>query len=68
MFVIFFLGCMVPFAFLFFWYDPLYTMSPNLEEYRIPILCYGIGVFFYASRIPERFSTTGAYDYLGASH
>jgi len=28
LFIIFFLSCMIPFTLLFFWHDPLYTLSP----------------------------------------
>ena len=68
LFMLFALSCFVPSLMLYVWDDPKNALSPNPGPYLWPILCYTIGIFFYISRIPERFSKIGVFDYLGASH
>ena len=68
LFAIFFLSCMIPFVLLFFWYDPLYTLPPHPEGYLWPPVAYFCGGLFYLNRVPEKWSSTGRFDYLGASH
>ena len=68
LFVLFFLSCMVPLVMLYLWYDPQYCMKPELGDYKIPFFCYVAGLVFYVLRVPERWSKTGKFDLLGASH
>ena len=63
----FFLCLMIPVVFLACTYDNVYAMSPNLGTYAIGLVMYGIGVFFYVSKYPER-KWPGKFDLFGASH
>jgi len=67
-FAIFIIACLVPYLLLFVWNDPLYSLPPGGSDFMWPVVCYATGAFFYIYRIPECFSKTGAFDYLGASH
>lgn len=68
LFTLFFISCLCPFVMLYIWHDPAYSLAPEPGLYIWPVICYAIGIFFYISRIPECFSKTGAYDFVGASH
>lgn len=59
---------LVPKVGLEFWKDEQYTLEPNLAPFGLAILAYVIGLFFYVSKVPERFSKTGRFDYIGSSH
>ena len=68
LFAVFFLSCLVPVVLLFFLHDPLYTLKPDLGDYLWPPVVYIIGGIFYLKKIPEKWSVTGRFDFLGASH
>jgi len=59
---------LVPKVGLELWKDEQYTLEPNLAPFGIAIGAYLIGMFFYVSKVPERFSKTGRFDYFGSSH
>lgn len=68
LFGLFLTSCMVPIAILYLWHDPKYSLKPNMMPYMTPIAYLAAGVFFYVLRLPERWSTSGKFDLLGASH
>ena len=59
---------MIPFVLLFFLHDPLYTLPPGPGDYLWPPTVYFIGGLFYLNKMPEKWSNTGRFDFLGASH
>ena len=67
-FAVFIIACLVPYSLLFFWNDPLNSLPRSDGDFMWPVVYYAAGAFFYIYRIPECFSKTGAFDYLGASH
>lgn len=68
LFMVFGLSCLIPFGLLFCWYDPLYTLPPQPGSYSIPFFIMIAGFVVYLNRIPEKWSSTGMFDTLGASH
>mmetsp|Transcript_22890 Transcript_22890/g.28449 ORF Transcript_22890/g.28449 Transcript_22890/m.28449 type:complete len:201 (+) Transcript_22890:351-953(+) len=59
---------LVPKVGLELWKDPRYTLEPNLAPFGFALLAYVTGMFFYVSKVPERFSKTGRFDLFGSSH
>lgn len=68
LFGMFFLSCLIPFILLYLIHDPLYTLDPSPGPYKEPFYVLLAGVIVYIGRYPERWSKTGRFDYLGASH
>mmetsp|Transcript_39563 Transcript_39563/g.51831 ORF Transcript_39563/g.51831 Transcript_39563/m.51831 type:complete len:105 (+) Transcript_39563:1055-1369(+) len=61
-------SCLIPVILLYFWHDPRYSLNYEFGPYWWPAACQSLGSFFYIKRIPEKWSTTGRFDFLGASH
>ena len=59
---------LIPKVGLELWKDERYTLEPNLMPFALALIAYVIGMFFYVSKIPERFSKTGRFDFFGSSH
>jgi len=59
---------LVPTLGLEFWKDERYTLEPNLTIYAWGVLSYIVGMYFYVSKVPEKFSKTGRFDFIGSSH
>ena len=68
LFLSFSASCLIPVILLYFWHDPKYSLQPNFGHYWYPFWTLSLGAFFYIKRIPEKWSRTGRYDLLGASH
>ena len=68
LFLAFSLSCLVPVILLYVWHDPRYALNYEFGPYWIPVAANSIGAFFYIKRIPEKWSSSGRFDFLGASH
>lgn len=60
--------CLIPTLVLYIIDDPEYGMDPGVAPLSWSILSYVIGMTFFLSRFPERFSKTGRFDILFNSH
>jgi len=65
LFFAFGLSCLVPVVLLYFWHDPRYTLNPKFEAYAWPMICLFVGVLIYILRVPEKWSKTGTFDFIG---
>ena len=68
LFILFFISICIPFGLLFIWHDPLYSLDPWPAKHKYAFWAYFAGVVIYVQRLPERWSLSGKFDYLGASH
>ena len=68
LFLSFCASCLIPIFLLYFWHDPRYTLEPDFGNYWYPTAVLFLGAFFYIKRIPEKWSSGGRFDLLGASH
>lgn len=68
LFLTFCASCLIPIVLLYFWHDPKYTLNPELGDYWWPCGIIFVGTFFYVKRIPEKWSSDGRFDLVGASH
>ena len=59
------LAVLIPTVGLEFWQDPRYTLAPNLMPYSYSLAAYVLGLIIYISKVPERFSKTGQFDFFG---
>ena len=68
LYVAFGISVLIPTLGLKFWQDPKYTLEPDLWPQFWVIITYIIGLTFYIKKVPERFSKTGRFDFIGSSH
>lgn len=68
LFISFGLLCMIPTILLYFIYTPEMGLPPKTQPYSWPILFYLLGLLFFMSKVPERYSKTGQFDYFFSSH
>lgn len=68
LFTSFGVSVLIPTAGLAFWKDPRYTLEPNLLPYSWAALAYIIGMIIFVTKVPERYSKSGRYDFFGSSH
>lgn len=68
LFTSFGVSVLIPTVGLEFWKDPRYTLEPNLGPYAIAVCAYVVGLIIYITKVPERYSKTGRFDYFGSSH
>lgn len=59
---------LIPTVGLTFWHDPKYTLEPNLLPFSWTLISYLVGMIVYISKVPEKYSKTGRFDYFGSSH
>ena len=68
LFTSFGVSVLVPTVGLCWWKDPLYTLEPNLMPYSWTLITYLTGMIIYITKVPERYSKSGRFDYFGSSH
>ena len=68
LYVTFGVSVLIPTVGLTLWQDPKYTLEPNLLPFSWALLAYIIGLTVYIKKVPEKFSKTGRYDFIGSSH
>ena len=68
LFTAFGVSVLVPTVGLCWWKDPQYTLEPNLMPYSWTLITYLVGMIIYVTKVPERFSKSGRFDYFGSSH
>lgn len=59
---------LVPTVVLFIIYNPDLALEPGIQPYSWGVLFYLLGLTFFLTRFPERYSKTGRYDKFGSSH
>jgi len=68
LFISFGFFCFVPTIVLYLLDDPDYGLHPGLAPFTWSSMSYLIGLTFFATKFPERLSTTGRFDLIFSSH
>lgn len=67
-FLCFAMSFLAPLIFVSINYNPETSLPPDFGHLAVVGSIYALGLFFYLSRIPERFLKNGKVDYVGSSH